>query len=315
MSFVGGYTQTEIADRIGASQAKVHRLIDLAHKSGLIRIHIEGRPLECLELEDQVSKRFKLANCIVAPSFADHEKGEDAAIAAVGAAAGPYLHNILTSKKIRQVGVGMGRTISAAVDAFPAMSRDDLNIVAVSGSLTRKLTANPYDVIQKFQAQTGGDGYFLPVPYLARTREEKAMFHNQDSVRELLIRARNSDVFVIGIGSLGDDSHFARTRMLAEMEQAELNAKGAAADLMGRFINPHGQLIETELGEKAVGLHYEEVRGSRVIALAGGASKAEATVAALLSGIITEIIMDESLAKKVAQLAEAPKIRLVEQRS
>ena len=50
--------------------------------------------------------------------------------------------------------------------------------------------------------RTGGEGYFLPVPYFAESLEERDMFLGQRSVQDLLALARQSDVFVVGIGSI-----------------------------------------------------------------------------------------------------------------
>jgi len=312
MSFSRGKTQSEIAKLLGVSQAKVHRLIAFAQSSGLIRIEIAERPLECLELEEALCETFDLRRCTVAPFEPMEGDNDDAAIDEVAAVAAGILTTLLESKKIKQVGVGMGRTLKATVANMTQISRSDLSIVSVSGSLTRKLSANPYDVVQAFQERVGGEGYFLPVPYLARSLAEKEMFHAQDSVSEMLGKAHDSDLFVIGIGSLDDEGHLIRNRMISDAERDELLREGAVGDLMGRFLSPEGRLLETQLGNQAVGLHYEDVRGSRVLALVGGASKLEATYAALRSKIITDLVIDQTLAALVQQRSKGEQLRVVE---
>lgn len=311
MSFSRGKTQSEIAELLGVSQAKVHRLIAFAQSSGLIRIEIAERPLECLELEETLCEAFGLRTCTVAPFEPMKGDTDDAAIDEVARVAAGTLATLLESKKIKQVGVGMGRTLKATVANMPQVSRPDLGIVSVSGSLTRKLSANPYDVVQALQERVGGEGYFLPVPYLARSLAEKEMFHAQDSVAEMLSKARNSDLFVIGIGSLDDQGHLISNRMITDTERDELRREGAVGDLMGRFLSPEGELLETQLGNQAVGLHFEEVRGSRVLALVGGASKLDATHAALRSKIITDLVIDQTLAALVQQRSKGEQLRVV----
>lgn len=301
MSFVGGCTQGDIAARLGVSPAKVHRLIAHAQRNGYIRFQIEGRPLECLELEESLARVFSLNNCIVAPDISLRTAGEEAAIRSVGAAAGNLLAGMLGTGDIAQIGVGMGRTLKAAVMAMPRIAREDLAIVSISGSLTRKLSANPYDVVQHMVERTGGEGYYLPVPYLAATVAEKEMFLNQPSVQELLVRARRSDTFVIGIGSLEDEGHLVRMGLISPEEQVALRAAGAVGDLMGRFININGAVVPANLGEQAVGLPFEDVQGARVLALAGGISKSAATLSALRTGVITDLVIDEALARNLAE--------------
>ncbi|PTW62511.1 DNA-binding transcriptional regulator LsrR (DeoR family) [Breoghania corrubedonensis] len=300
LSFVGGCTQGEIASRLDISPAKVHRLIAYAQRAGHIRFHIEGRPLECLEYEETFARAFGLNHCIVAPDLGTGVQDEGAAIRSVGAAAGNLLAQVLASSGIRQIGVGMGRTLKAAVAAMPRISREDLSIVSISGSLTSRLSANPYDVVQLLAERSGGEGYYLPVPYLATTVAEKEMFLQQPSVQELLARARRSDTFVVGIGSISDDGHLRRMNLISRDEQRALQKLGAVGDLMGRFIDIDGAAVPAVLSEQAVGLGFEEVRGARVLALSGGVSKTAATLSALRTGVITDLVIDEALAKSLA---------------
>ncbi|WP_209004763.1 MarR family transcriptional regulator [Pannonibacter phragmitetus] len=94
LSFVGGSTQGEIAARLGVSPAKVHRLIAHAQKEGLVRFQIEGRPIECLELEDELTRHFALTSCIIAPDLGGGD--QTTAIRAVASVAGPFLSNLLS---------------------------------------------------------------------------------------------------------------------------------------------------------------------------------------------------------------------------
>lgn len=299
LSFVGGRTQGEIASQLGMSPAKVHRLIAHAQKEGFVRFQIEGRPLECLELEDTLAGQFNLNSCIIAPDLGSGD--QLSAIRAVASSAAPVLAGILSSETTRRVGVGMGRTLKAAVEAMARLARPDLEIMSICGSLTRTLAANPYDVVQRLQERTGGVGYYLPVPYFAENRDEKNMFLTQRSVQDLMSRARQSDVFIVGIGSVESEGHLIERGMITESEQIELGSSGAVCDLMGRFLTLDGALAPVGLGDCAVGLHYDEVRGARVIALAGGEGKAAATLAALRAGVITDLVADETLARALRE--------------
>jgi DNA-binding transcriptional regulator LsrR (DeoR family) len=298
LSFVGGRTQGEIARQLDMSPAKVHRLIAHAQKAGYVKFQIEGRPLECLELEDLIAGEFGLNSCTIAPDIGGGDM--DAAIRAVSVSAAHVLSGIVSSASVKRIGVGMGRTLKAAVEAMPRINRSDLEIISISGSLTRTLAANPYDVVQRLQDRTGGVGYYLPVPYFAENRGEKDVFLGQRSVQDLMDRARQSDVFIVGIGSVENEGHLVQRDMISKEEQADLLASGAVSDLMGRFLTIDGKLAPVGLGDCAVGLHFNEVHGTRLIALAGGESKRDAVLAALRAGVITDLVADESLARAIS---------------
>lgn len=303
LSFVGGRTQHEIAARLGVSSTKVHRLIAHAQQKGLVRFQVEGRPSDCLALEDAILDHFNLSNCIVAPELGLGANDETGAIDAVAASASPVLTNLLSGTEFPQVGVGMGRTLTAAIAAMPQIARSDLRIVSICGSLTRRLSANPYDIVQRLADRTSGDGYFLPVPYIADGRAERDVFLAQASVQDLLELARCSSLFVIGIGSLERTGHLVAMNIISAEQQRALLDAGAVGDLMGRFVDCDGRLVPSEIGERVVGLDFEDVRGKRVIALAGGGSKAAAVLGSLRSGAITDLIVDEALARDIARLA------------
>ncbi len=298
LSFVGGRTQGEIASQLGVSPAKVHRLIAHAQKAGYVKFQIDGRPKECLELEKELADHFRLSNCIIAPDLGSGD--DDSTLRAVAASASQFLTGLLTGTGLARLGVGMGRTLTAAVEAMPRMARSDLEIMSICGSLTRTLAANPYDIVQKMQERTGGIGYYLPVPYFAENQDEKAMFLTQRSVQDLMARARQSDAFLIGIGSVENEGHLVQRGVISKQEQENLLSGGAVSDLMGRFLTIEGKLAPDPLGDCAVGLHFDEVRGSRVIALVSGESKADATLAALRTGVITDLVTDETLARALS---------------
>ncbi|MEP1932038.1 MAG: sugar-binding transcriptional regulator [Roseibium sp.] len=298
LSFVGGRTQGEIAAQLGVSPAKVHRLIAYAQKAGYVKFQIDGRPKECLELEMKLAEQFNLANCIIAPDIGASD--ESSVLRAVAVSASQYLTGLLSGGSVKRLGVGMGRTLTAAVEALPRISRSDLEIMSICGSLTRTLAANPYDIVQKMQERTGGIGYYLPVPYFAENLDEKAMFLTQRSVQDLMTRAGESDAFLVGIGSVENEGHLVQRGMISKEEQENLMSGGSVCDLMGRFLTIDGELAPAPLGDCAVGLHFNEVRGSKVIALVGGESKVDATLAALRTGVITDLVTDETLARALS---------------
>lgn len=307
LSYIGGHTQQQIADRLRISQTKAHRLIAEALRRGLVKVFVQGVPAECAAIEDALQSRFRLRSCTVAPSLSLGRKGTAAAgpFAAVGAAGARFLHHLLGTETIAVVGVGKGRTLAALVEHLPDLDRPDLKVVAVSGSLNRNLAANPLDIVLRLSQRTGGQGYFLPVPYLAASEAEQQVLLAQKSVSDMLQLARQADLMLIGIGSLGADAHLRQIGMLNEREWDELRALGAVGDLMGSFIDETGRPVRAGINRLAMGLGLTDLKGRRVVALAGGANKARAILAALRTGAISDLILDEDAALPMLKLLKA----------
>ena len=107
-----------------------------------------------------------------------------------------------------------------------------------------------------------------------------------------------------GIGSLGREDHLVKNQVITETEYDALLGTEAVGDLMGRFFGLDGQLVPLELGEKAVGISPMDVSNRRVIAIVCGETKAQAALGVLRSGYVSELIIDEALARRVLKLMQ-----------
>jgi len=310
LSYIGGRTQGQIAERLNISQAKVHRLIAEALSQGLVKVFVQGEPADCLALEDALSCKFGLSHCIVAPDLGvsdleNSDAGEAQQLfAAIGSAAARFLHRELACGKVEVVGVGKGRSLAAMVERLPSLRRPDLKVVSVSGSLTRNLAANPLDIVLSLSGRTEAAGYFLPVPYLAKNLTEKNVLLAQDSIRSMLDLARQADLVMVGIGSLEGDAHLRQVGMIADAEWTDLKCHGAVGDLMGSFIDAAGHPVASAVNQLSVGLGLQDLKGKQVVAVAGGSHKAAAILAALKTGTLTGLITDERTAAAVVDLAQ-----------
>ena len=74
--------------------------------------------------------------------------------------------------------------------------------MSLLGSLTRRATANPFDVIYRFAERTGGAGYFLPAPFIVDSVDDAEVLRGQRLVQSVLDLAARTDLVLIGIGNL-----------------------------------------------------------------------------------------------------------------
>lgn len=305
LSYVGGYTQAEIAARLGVSRVKVHRLIAAAHDAGAVKVFIEGEPAELIALEDALMKRFGLESCSVVP---DTTPGDGNPFANVGTAAARFLRARLDGDAVRVLAIGWGRTLAEMANRLPHLSRPDLKVVPVLGSVTRKMALNPYDVVHRLTDATGAEGYLLPVPLFADTPEHRGILLAQRSVQEPYALAAKADLTVVGLGAVPPDGH-SLLQELGEVSVAEcrqLHEAGAEVEVVGQFLDAHGRLVDCDVNRRTLGLSLDVLRTHHVVAVAGGEEKTHATLAALRSGMLRGLITDEGVARSIIALTDAP---------
>jgi DNA-binding transcriptional regulator LsrR (DeoR family) len=304
LSYVGGYTQADIADRLGVSRMKVHRLVAMAHDMGAVQVFIEGSPEALILLEDQLKERMDLDTCIVVPELpAEAENAQ----ANLGRAAAHYLKSRLESGDVEVLGLGWGRSLAEMVNCLPVMDCSAVRMVPVLGSVVRKMSLNPYDVIHRLVDKTGGEGYLLPVPLFADTAHHREVLMAQRSVQDVMGVAVQADLTMVGLGAVPDMGH-SLLMELGEIDEAaaeSLREAGAAAEILGQFLDAHGQRVECDINERALGLSMEQLRRHHIVAVAGGEEKVEAIRAVLASGLLKGLITDEAVARRILASTDA----------
>ncbi|MEJ7667476.1 MAG: sugar-binding transcriptional regulator [Casimicrobiaceae bacterium] len=294
--YVHGLNQAEVADRLGISRVKVHRLIALAHQQNWVKVFVEGSTAEGLALEQSAKQIFNLQFCSVAPSDVDGlALGPEAGFRSLGAAAALYLHQYLEHHPKCSIGVGHGRTLAAVADALPKISRPQSQFVSILGSLTRRSTANPFDVIYRFAERTGGAGYFVPAPFFVDSVDDAEVLRGQRVVKSVLELARKTDLVLIGIGNLKNRP------AIYESERRALAALGIVGEILGQFLDREGRTVHCDMAQRSISLRLEELRGRTVIGIAGGPDKVDAIRATLRSGLLSGLITDETTARAILE--------------
>jgi DNA-binding transcriptional regulator LsrR (DeoR family) len=301
LSYIGGYTQEEIAQRLGLSRVKINRLIAEAAEAGLVRVFVEGTAAECVALEDRIAAHWKLDFCSVSPTV----DGGLLPLRTLAAAGAHYLHGVLERGEAKVIGVGHGRTLDEIVKYLPRVHRPDVKFVSLLGSLTRHAAANPFDVIHRLAEVTGAECYFMPAPFFADSIADKKVLLGQKGIKDTFSLAKAAELYIVGIGEIGAHAHMLSTHTVTEKELKEVKQAGAVGEVLGRFLDSQGRVVPAELNDRAVGVKLEDIKGKPVTAIAGGADKPQAIKAVLESRVIKGLITDEDTAKALVDLINA----------
>jgi DNA-binding transcriptional regulator LsrR (DeoR family) len=295
LHYAGGLTQAAVAERLGIPSVKAHRLIARAVAEGAVKVTIDGAIVECLELEAQLSERFGLAYCEVAPDLGE----TGVPLRTLGMAGGSFLRREIERGKHRVIGLGHGRTLAAAVQHLTRLDANGVRFVSLLGGLTRNYSANPYDVMHRLAERTSAQAYVMPVPFFANSPEDRAVLLAQRGVREVFEMAEAASLKIVGLGSADRNAQLLASGMLEPGEIAEIEAAGGRGEVLGHFFDSEGKVVATSLTGRTLSADFGAPGSDRLVAIAGGPEKIDAIAAVLRSGRLTGLITDEMTARAV----------------
>lgn len=299
--YVGGLNQEATAQRLGTTRARVNKLLADARDSGLVSITINPVNVGMFEVEAEIARRHGLDFCICTPALGLAEEGgaPGYALRAVGLAAAGHLRDHLAQTEAPVVGTGWGRTLDQMTRHLAGASAPRAKFISLMGSLTANASYNPFEVVHAFARITGGEGYVLPVPFIADSVEDRQVLLAQRTVQRALEIARGATVSYISIGELTETSLLRRQEMISAEELAGLREAGAVGDTNGIFFDAEGRAVAHTVGDRAIALGLEDLRRANAVALVAGPSKLAAARGFLKSGVARGLVIDGDTALKL----------------
>ncbi len=293
-----GYTQKDIADRLGLARTTVVKLLDETLKRGEVKIWIpEGAP-ELIDLGLRLEDRLKLDEAIVVPGG----EGADEAAKAVGAALGMWLSE--TIKDGMRVGVGWGRTLTASLATFRPPRRNNVKVVSLLGGVVEVQLTNPLEFTWRLANQLGGECYLFPAPLIvdsAETRERLLVRCGLDRLEKL---ASSLDLAVLSVGDIGPTATSLSKGLISKAELQELYQAGCVSDTLCNFLAADGSTVPHSLNERVMSIGLDTIARARHIVIAtGGAPRAEAILAARKRIGCNTLVTDEHAARRLLEIA------------
>ncbi len=306
--YVAGMNQEETAAKLGLHRSRVNRLLSEARDRGLVSITIQHEAARAFEVEAAIARRYGLELCLATPAIGFTSLPDDQAAIeaqaliarrAVGSVAASLLRGRLSAGPIT-IGVGWGRTMEQVAQQLAGVRNSRARFVSLMGSLAMNSASNPFEVVQAFAARTGGEGHFLPVPFIADTEADREVLISQRSVAGPLALADAADLYLISIGELNETSFLRRHGMLSRQELASLREAGAVCDTIGKFFDRNGELVEHEISRRTLAIDPASLRGRDVVLLGAGLEKLDAMDALLRSGLVRGLVIDGDTAQQLA---------------
>lgn len=295
--FEEGMTQQEIATSLRISRSTVSRMLSRARDMGIVQITIEVPSGIYPELEKSLEQHFNLVEAIVIETK-DHESSFGIA-SELGHAAAAYLER--TVQKNDVIGFAWGTTMKAMVDAVQPQKIPGVKVFQMNGDLTPQMTdIHGTSLTRDLATRLGGDAYMLQAPGVVDDLRTQQLFMADAQVRQVFDFANEASMAFLGIGTIADDTLWGRAGLLSEEVTSELESLGAVGDIMSRYYDENGELVNSSLCQRVVGIPIGQFsRVNRRVGVAGGSNKCTAILGALRGGYINVLITDHITAQKI----------------
>ena len=294
MAYLEDRSQTEIATETGLNRWQVSRLLTEARDFGVVRIEVVPRSSRRPDLESALARVFGLRDAIVVPALGA-EAGADP-LDGVAQAAGQYLAAI--KPRPDMVGVSWGRTMARVAHWLPPKWADGIEVVQINGTVAPvPQVAHHNDVAETFARKGNGSFIPLPVPAIVGERATREVLERDRIVANVLDKARTAKVLCFSLGALGETSALLLSGNILDGEKDALLQAGAVGDILGRFIDVRGNIVDASLNGRTIGLDLSDLKTrERAIGVAAGQDKHDVGLGALHAGLINVLVTDEATA-------------------
>lgn len=296
MYYMQDLTMGAIASELSTSRSSVSRLLSFARESGLVDIQIKSPFDRGLGLERTIHARHHVVAHIVPmpESISDVDRLERVAMTA-----GRLLGRFVDSNMV--VGVAWGSTLGAISRHLVTKPTHNTTVVQMNGAGNTQTTGIAYasEILHRFSEAFSAQGQQFPVPAFFDDPRTKEALWRERSTRRLLDLQSRMDVAVFGLGSPFAEvpSQVYIGGYLDAEDYRSLSEDGVVGDIATVFYRGDGTFTDIALNARATGPNLDRLRRvARRVCVVSGVQKLASLRGALAAGLITDLILDESLA-------------------
>jgi deoxyribonucleoside regulator len=192
--------------------------------------------------------------------------------------------------------------MKAMVDAARHRKVPGVTVVQMNGALTAQMTdLHATSLTRDLVARLEGDCFILQTPGVVDSPETQRLSMADAQLRQVFELASRSNIAFISVGTIAPDTLWGRTGLLTDEVTAELEALDAVGDIMSRYFDRDGGMVNSSLCRRVVGLPIEQLLPiDRLVGVAGGKAKLAAIRGSLRGSYINVLITDQWRARALA---------------
>ncbi|MDP9735157.1 DNA-binding transcriptional regulator LsrR (DeoR family) [Flavobacterium sp. 260] len=294
-------TMDAIADELGTSRSSVSRLLKYARDTGLVDIQIRSPLDQAAALSRNIRARFGVhAHVVPVP---DHTSDVDR-LERVALSAARILTQYVESNMV--IGISWGSTVSAVSRYLVPKTTHGSTVVQINGAANTRTTGIVYasEILRRFGEAYGAFVQQFPVPAFFDDPATKEALFRERSIRRVLDLHERMDLVVFGVGApqAPVPSHVYSGGYLDPSDRDELTEAGVVGDVSTVFYRADGSWKDIGVNARAGAPDLDTIkRAPRRVCVVAGRSKAASLKGALAAGLVTDLILDESVGQAILQ--------------
>jgi len=301
MYYLQDQTMETIAAELHASRSTVSRLLSYARSAGIVDIQVRSPFAAGAPLERSIADRYRVhAYVVPAPStLSDVDRLERVALTAAR-----MLNRFIDSNMT--VGVAWGSTMSAISRHLVPKDVHNAVIVQLNGAGNSQSSGVDYasEILRRFATAYSATVQQFPLPALFDSPKTRDAFWLERGTRRLLEIQARMDVAVFGLGSpfAAVPSQVYVGGYLEEQDYASLGEDKVVGDIATVFYRIDGSFADVALNARVTGPSFDVLRRvARRVCVAAGEQKLASLQGALAAGVVTDLVLDEGLARRLIE--------------
>lgn len=300
MHYLQGATMEAVAGRLGVSRSTVSRMLKEARETGIVRVSVQppaavAGPGPAAWLAQEFGVR---AHVVPVRRTASAEQR----LRDVATVAARVLGDVVASGMT--LGVAWGVTVSAIGRQLAVQHVRATQVVQLNGAMNSFGSGIGYagEVMGRFARAFDATVHLFPVPAFFDDVATKEAMWRERSVRRVLELQEAVDVAVFGVGAVSGvpPSHVYSAGYLDAADVASLRAERVVGDVCTVFLREDGSWQDVAINARASGPTPQALRRiPRRVCVVAGENKIAPLRAALLAGVVTDLIVDEPTARQV----------------
>lgn len=295
----------EIADELDFSRAKVSRLLNYARSVGLVEIRIIDRRGVKHPLVDSLKEKFRALHEAYVLNVPEHADSQTILTRVGQYAAAKISNDILTDNTI--VGISWGRTLLEVSSHLVPRPLHGVKFVQLHGNGFSSYAGNAYGprLMRSFSEAFEAELILFPVPEMFQNDRTRETLWQEPAVQKVVEYQKQADVLLFSIGSLqgGPESFLQQSVAVSADEIEELVEARVVGHLATMFFREDGSAHDVFLNKRSTGPDLDLFRRvRRSVCVVAGQDKVVPLHAALKSGYISDLFIDERTAQRLVEL-------------